>query len=93
MAAGVKTTLPLTRLTVPLVASCTLTRVSGLPSTSVSFASSVPTGIVNGVSSTAPMVSGLATGASLTAAMSKVMRFGVVSKAPPESCTEKVKLA
>ena len=49
--------------------------------------------MLSGVSSTALTVSGFATGVSLTAAMSKVMRFGVVSKAPPESCTEKVKLA
>ena len=49
--------------------------------------------MLSGVSSTALTVSGLPTGASLTGAMSKVIRFGVTSKAPPESCTEKVKLA
>jgi hypothetical protein len=94
--AGVKTTLPPTRLTVPSTASCTLVIVSALPSMSVSLPSKVATGTESGVSSVAGSVSGAATGASLTAAMLKLKVLGDRSvfrpplAVPPLSTTWKV---
>ena len=73
---------------VPLTTNWVTLSVS--PSTSLSLVSTLPVAVV---SSAMVLLSAFACGASLTAAMLKVMVFGVVSKAPALSCTEKSKLA
>jgi hypothetical protein len=67
LAAGANTTLPPLNVTEPWVALPTLVIVSGLPSTSPSFPSSVAGAMISGVSSVAVTESLPAVGASLTA--------------------------
>ena len=86
--------MPDTSATLPLTAPWTelMTRLS--PSMSVSLASSVAGASTSGWSSliTRPL-SLTASGASLTGVTLTVIAFGVVSKPPALSCTEKLKLA
>ena len=63
---------------------------NGVPSTSRSFASTLP---VTGASSTAMTLSPIPTGASLTGVTFRVSVLGAVSKAPALSCTLNAKLA
>ena len=79
--------LPAAKLLPPTLNCVTL---SALPSTSLSFASTLPD---CGWSSSPVAVSARATGASFTGVTFSVSVLGAVSKAPALSCTLKPKLA